>query len=290
VPLLYHEHVVLDNRRVPSLEEYWLPGPEVMSEELGAFRRAGGRAVVSLTNQCMGRNLDALRAIAESSGVDIIASTGYYTRPASPRIDDVRAVALEFRRELESGAAAVIGEIGTGAWDVGDFERSLFEAAAIAHAETGAPIATHTHAGVHAEWQLDTLGGHGVAADRVVVGHVDEGLNEPGHIERLARLAGSGAYLGFDTVGITYFSDFMQQQLPSDGDRAAAVARLVELGLGDRILVAHDICRPSHLESGGGWGYGHIFASFLPLLEQHGVSRAAARKLVVDNPLRWLTG
>ena len=275
---------------MPSLEEYWLPDRAVMAAELSALRRAGGRAVVSLTNQCMGRDIDALRAIAEASGVEIIASTGYYTRPASPSIEDVRAVAHEFRREIESGSAAVIGEIGTGAWDVGEFERDLFESAAIGHASTGAPIATHTHAGVHAEWQLDTLTRHGVAADRVVIGHVDEGLGSPGHVERLVRIAGEGAYLGFDTIGITYFSEFMQQQLPSDDVRAAAVARLVELGLGDRILIAHDICRPSHLKSGGGWGYAHIFQEFFPLLEGHGVSAPAARKLVVDNPLRWLTG
>ena len=281
---------MLDNRRVESLTEYWLPGPDVMTPELARFRLAGGKGVVSLTNQCMGRDLNSLRAISEASGIEIIASTGYYTRPASPPITDPSAVALEFRRELDSGAAGVIGEIGSGAWAIGEFEEGLFEAAALAHAETGAPIATHTHAGLHAGWQLDTLTARGVPAEKIAIGHLDEGLRSDSYLESLASLAGRGAYLGFDTVGITYFSEFMQQQLPSDDDRAAAIARLVHLGLGERVLIAHDICRPSHLASGGGWGYAHILEEFLPRLERHGVDPGTAMKLVVDNPLRWLAG
>ena len=295
-PILYHEHLVLDNRRFPSLVDYWLPGPDVMTEEVRAFARAGGRSMISLTNQCMGRDVSALREIARASGINVLVATGYYTEPASPAIEDPRRVARELRRELEAGVAetgvraAVIGEIGTGAWPIGDFEEKLFEAAAIAHGATGAPIATHSHAGTHAEWQVGSLTRRGVPAERIAVGHVDEGLGAPGHVDRLARIAGAGAYLGFDTVGITYFSEFMQQQLPSDADRASAIAKLVGLGLADRILIAHDICRPSHLRSGGGWGYAHLFESFVPLLEEHGVDRATAARFTGDNVVRWLAG
>jgi phosphotriesterase-related protein len=295
-PLLYHEHVVLDNRAYPSLSAYWLPAPSLMAEELAELNNWGGKAVVSLTNQCMGRDVGALRAISSKSGVHILASTGYYTRSASPPITDPVAVARTFRDELENGIdgtgvrAAVIGEIGTGAWPLGDFERDLFKAAALAHSDTGAPIATHSHAGRQAVWQLQALTSRGVPADRVALGHLDEGLGADSYVDRLASLAGRGAYLGFDTIGITYYSDFMKKQLPSDEQRAAAIARLVAMGFGDRILIAHDICRQSHLKSGGGWGYGHIFQDFLPRLERHGVERKVAMSFLVENPLRWLVG
>ena len=82
----------------------------------------------------------------------------------------------------------------------------------------------------------------------------------------------------------------MRKQLPSDEQRAAAIARLVSLGMGDRILLAHDICRPSQLRSGGGLGYGHIFQDFLPMLEQHGVDRKVSATFIVENPIRWLSG
>lgn len=295
-PLLYHEHVVLDNRRIPSLIAYWLPEASVMADELTEYAKRGGVAVVSLTNQCMGRDVRALRAISMQSGVHILTSTGYYTRPASPAITDPVALARTFREELENGIdgttvrAAVIGEIGTGAWPLTDFERNLFKAAAIAHADTGAAIATHSHAGRYAGWQLDTLTNAGVPAERIALGHLDEGLAADTYVDRLARLAERGAYLGFDTIGITYYSQFMRKQLPSDEQRAAAIARLVAMGFGNRILVAHDICRPSHLKAGGGRGYGHILEHFLPLLERQGVDRMTSMKFMVENPLRWLTG
>jgi phosphotriesterase-related protein len=290
-PLLYHEHVTLDNRSTPSLAAYWLPGAEVMTAELRTLATAGGRSVVSLTNQCMGRDLAVMRDVSRAAGVNVIAATGLYTRTASPPIADVTALAATFTDELRTGVAAVIGEIGTGDWPIGDFERELFRASAMAHVETGAPIATHTHAGMHARWQLDTLTRYGAPADRVVLGHVDEGIVfGPAYIDRLAALADRGAYLGFDTVGITYYSAFMKRQQPSDEMRASAIRRLVDLGYGDRILISHDICRPDHLKANGGWGFAHIFDVFMPLLAAQGLSDAAARKLVDANPIRWLTG
>jgi phosphotriesterase-related protein len=290
-PLLYHEHVTLDNRSTPSLAAYWLPGPDVMEDELRLFANAGGRTLVSLTNQCMGRDLDAMRVLSVATGVNVIAATGLYTRTASPPIEDVRALAKSFIDELSGGVAAVIGEIGTGDWAIGDFERDLFQAAALAQVETGAPVATHTHSGKYARWHLDTLTRHGVPAERIVLGHVDEGIVfGDGYIERLARLADRGAYLGFDTVGITYYSSFMKRQQPSDQMRAAAIRRLIDLGFGDRILVSHDICRPDHLKANGGWGFAHIFEAFMPMLAEQGVGIEAARALVGANPVRWLVG
>ena len=294
-PILYHEHVVLDNRRVPGLEAYWLPGEEVMSGELRALRAAGGRSLVSLTNQCMGRDIAALHHISAAARVWIIAATGLYTRPASPRVPSVEALAKEFVRELTVGIgetgvrAGVIGEIGTGAWPVGEFERNLFDAAALAHLETGAPIATHTHGGKYASWQFERLTRRGVPPGRIVIGHVDEGLifGMP-YLERIANLARKGCLLGFDTVGITYYSAFMKRHQPSDQTRANAVRSLVDMGLADQLMLSHDICRPDHLSANGGWGYTHIFNSFLPMLERCGVDGQTARKFLVDNPLRWL--
>jgi phosphotriesterase-related protein len=296
-PLLYHEHVTLDNRRVQGLEAYWLPDGSVMEVELRALRAAGGRSLVSLTNQCMGRDVAAMQRLSAATGVEIILATGLYTRPASPTISSVKALASQFVHELTHGIgqtgvrAQVIGEIGTGAWPIGQFERDLFDAAAIAHLETGAPIATHTHGGKYARWQLDRLTSHGVPAERIAIGHLDEGIifGET-YLAQIAELARRGCFLGFDTIGITYYSPFMRRHQPSDEARAKAVKRLVNLSLGSQLLLAHDICRPDHLRTNGGWGYGHLFSTFLPMLEREGVEHATAISLVAENPIRWLGG
>jgi phosphotriesterase-related protein len=225
----------------------------------------------------MGRDVAAMQRISAASGVAIILATGLYTRPASPAISSVKALASEFVRELTDGIgetgvrAQVIGEIGTGAWPIGQFERDLFDAAALAHLETGAPIATHTHGGKYARWQLDRLTSRGVPADRIVIGHLDEGIVfGERYLAGVARLALRGCFLGFDTVGITYYSPYMRRHQPSDEARAMAVKQLAGMGVGSQLLLAHDICRPDHLLSN--------------------VDDATAMSFVSDNPLRWLSG
>jgi phosphotriesterase-related protein len=296
-PMLYHEHITLDNRDKPGLAAYWLPKGSIMAKELTAFAAAGGRSMVSLTNQCMGRDIIEMRRLSLLSGVKIVLATGYYTRPASPPIRSVKALAADFVRELTFGIgdtdirAQVIGEVGTGAWPIGQFERDLFDAAAMAHRETGAPIATHTHGGKYAAWQLDRLMSRGVPAEKIALGHLDEGLiSGPNYLGRLAMLARHGCFLGFDTVGITYYSEFMKRQQPSDEMRAKAVRDLVDLGLSGQILLSHDICRPDHLVQNGGWGYGHLFMRFLPLLHRTGIDPPTALTFVGANPVRWLAG
>ena len=295
--VLYHEHVTLDNRDKPGLTAYWLPKGAVMEDELRAYAAAGGRSLVSLTNDCMGRDVDEMRRLSVATSVQIILATGLYTRPASPPIADVARLASEFVRELSDGIgatgvrAAVIGEIGTGAWPIGQFERDLFHAAALAHLETGAPIATHSHGGKYARWQLDELTSHGVRPESIAIGHLDEGLIfGDRQLDMIAALGRRGCYVGFDTIGITYYSQYMKRQQPSDDQRAVAVRRLIDMGLGPQILLAHDICRPDHLSANRGWGYTHIFKTFLPLLEREGVDRATCESLLKDNPARWLVG
>lgn len=297
--LLYHEHVAVDMSHVADMTDYCLPGADVMVSELRRFVDSGGGGVISLTNRSMGRDLAVLRQVSERSGAVILVATGLYTRTSAEAagvVEDRRSLARRFVGELTVGIedtgirASVIGEIATGSWPIGPYERALFDAAAEAHLETGAPIATHTFAGRHALWQLSHLMRRGVAPERIAIGHLDERLVDGDiDLQCLREIAEQGAYVGLDSVGCTYFSEFLGVQQPTDAARADVVAKLVEWGLGDRLLLSHDICRPRHLAINGGIGYAHIFDSFIPLLEQRGVSRDSAWRLVKENPLRWLT-
>jgi len=70
--------------------------------------------------------------------------------------------------------------------------------------------------------------------------------------------------------------------------RADYVRELVNAGYGDRLLFAQDVCFKSDLRTYGGYGYGHILKSVVPLLEAKGVSPEAIRTILVDNPSRAL--
>ena len=104
------------------------------------FKEAGGDTVVEVSSRGLGRDVLGLKQIAESSGVNIIAGSGYYKvagHPPDMAERSVEDVTAEIVRELESGIgdtgirAGVIGEIATGSplydvpldvWDLRDHE------------------------------------------------------------------------------------------------------------------------------------------------------------------------
>jgi phosphotriesterase-related protein len=269
-----------------------------MAAELAEYGKRGGGAVISLTNGSMGRDVLALGEISVRSGVTILTATGQYTRRSSAPIADPRRLAEQFVSELRVGIgetkvrAAVIGEIATGPHPIAGYEQLLFQAAALAHHETNAPIATHTHNGLYARWQLRYLRSLDVDPARIVIGHMDASLkNGKPDVDSMSEIAAAGAYVGIDTVGLAnYYSQNLHRFQPSDESRADAIAELVDRGWADRILISHDICRPRHLRVNGGCGYGHIFERFFPMLEARGIEREVASRFIVDNPVRWLIG
>ena len=162
---------------------------------------------------------------------------------------------------------------------VGDADRKLLRIAAKAHAETGVPVITHTEAGTMGYDQVSFLVGLGVPPERVCLSHMDRNPDFWEH----RRIAETGAYLGYDCPGkVKYGPDEM---------RIAVLKRMIEAGLGDRILLGNDLGRPSYWRSyGGGPGLDYVLTRFVPRLREEGVSDDAVRDLLENNPRRFLTG
>ena len=77
--------------------------------------------------------------------------------------------------------------------------------------------------------------------------------------------------------------------MPNDAIRLRSIRALIEHGHLDRVVVAHDICYLTRLVAFGGHGYGHIFASVVPMMRRRGFSEAEIQAILVDNPRRLLT-
>ncbi|HEY3407633.1 MAG TPA: hypothetical protein VGK53_05620, partial [Propionicimonas sp.] len=71
-----HEHVVLGLGYSGQSEDVLTP--ERVKDDLDVFMSLGGRTIVELTTEGMGRDPRALRALAEGSGLHIVCSTGFY--------------------------------------------------------------------------------------------------------------------------------------------------------------------------------------------------------------------
>ncbi|WP_062318363.1 phosphotriesterase family protein [Demequina maris] len=300
---LMHEHVfVLD----PQLDRD-LPHPEWDEEAAVAAARdtfarlaeLGIRTVVDLTVPGIGRDVARVRRAAEGAPIHIVAATGWYATHALPPYFGTHgpgrllagADPLEelFVRDLEEGIAgtgvraAVVKVVSDVAGLTPDVTR-VFSAAAAAHRRTGAPIMTHSHAASHGGVpQQDLLAAHGVALDRVVIGH----CGDTDDLDYLRRLADRGSYLGFDRFGM--------EHVQSDEVRIATLLALLELGYAERIVLSHDAAVFSRVTPPSWrarvtprWRMDHLPTTVLPRLSDAGVDDATLATLMVANPRRIL--
>lgn len=75
---------------------------------------------------------------------------------------------------------------------------------------------------------------------------------------------------------------------PIDPASLTHVAQLVRAGRASQVTLSMDICANSQLRARGGQGFDHLVRSFVPLLINEGVSEAAIRTMLVENPRRIL--
>lgn len=285
--VLPHEHVFID-----LVREYrgsgLLNDEELACAELRELSGAGGRTLVDLTTDEIGRDPAALRRVSEATGISIVMGCGHYRDPYLNREwfdrTPVDAIAEEIVRDLTEGVggsgvrAGIIGEIGADRGYISAAEERSFRAAARAHLRTGVTINTHA-----ARWpvglaQLRLLAEEGVDPRRVIVGHTDS-VPVPGY---QLDLVGQGAYVSFDSIGTGS---------PYHTRRAAEyVLDLVQAGFGSQILLSHDICLHDHLRAAGGCGYAYLLTEFLPMLTAAGLDQEQVRALTTDNPRAALSG
>ena len=159
---LPHEHVWCDQRLAPradllganrSTSSYMcLDNYAQMVSELAAYQQAGGRAIVEVTCDGWGRDLDVLARLSEATEVHIIATAGYYIEPCMPLFVaewPVDKLADHITREVEEGVGKSRRRCGVlksaiHRARVEGVEAKVLQAVAIAHKRTGAAITTHT--------------------------------------------------------------------------------------------------------------------------------------------------
>jgi phosphotriesterase-related protein len=272
--------------------------PDLAAAEVERFKTAGGRTLVEVSSHGLRRDPAGLRRIAERTGLNVVAGTGYYIGASHPPELDARSVeqvADEMVREIEEGIdgtgvrAGVIGEIGT-TEPLTDNERKVLRAAGRAQRRTGAamivhPAPQHRSAAAIGRW-LDILESEGAIPGKVVVSHLDERLREVP--EEFGTLARRGCMLALDTWGKDYYYETRNLQMPCDPERIQLLGRLVADGLADYLVLAQDICYRFDLTAFGGHGYAHLLANLLPRFRQAGIPEDALDRMLVANPARIL--
>lgn len=286
-----HEHVIAHCEFSGNDPNKKYDDPGLMTEELGWFRRAGGRTLVELTTRGLGQDAPALRRISRGSGVQIVAATGFYRRIVYPpyvfsetaddlakRLIDDLDIGIE-GTDIRAGIIAELAAEFPGESLSAD-EEKVFRAGARASLATGAAISTHCWQGEAAAAMITILTEEGVSADRIVIGHlaVAHGL-----LDRVLRVADAGVFLGIDAIGYQ-IGDF------GDPDRAVLVRTLADRGYLRQITLSLDMMRKSFLKRFGGHGYGHLLTTFVPMLKAQGLSESQIHTMLVETPRRVLSG
>ena len=275
--------------------------------ELMKFADLGGRTIVDVTPQDVGRNPRAVQEISRRTGVHIVLGCGHYVHLAhDPALgaESLESMCDRFVQEIEHGIGdtnirpGIIGEIGT-SYPLHPVEERVLRAAARAQTTTGVALTVHLHPPSRSGLDIvDILDDEGADLSRVVLCHVDIAL---GHLDVTmadvvayhGAMARRGCYIEYDTIG---FPDAYMPKteiydafwFPSDRERAEALARLADEGLLDRILIAQDVCHRLHLTRYGGYGYGHILREFVGTLNDYGFGRSECDQLLIHNPARML--
>jgi phosphotriesterase-related protein len=300
-PMLFHEHLSIRYPLTKALAEKTArPVPpsysddvELMIEETKAAGADGVSVIVDGGHPDMDRDLDALTRIANGSGVHIVASGGFYMQrnyPDSIATKTADQIADDLVRDAKAQRLGAFGEIGQQGGVLTEDEKKVFTAVAKAQARTGIPIFTHNaYTGVRvvdppvpmdtALKQLDVLEAAGADPRHVAIGHVCC-LDDP-NVATAKALAKRGVFVGFDRV--------MLSIIIPDEKRVAMVLAFLEAGYADHLLLSSDFASGRALKKNGGPGIGQTVTAFAPMLTKAGVSAPVLKRILTENPKRFLS-
>jgi phosphotriesterase-related protein len=284
--ILPHEHVFVD------LRTWDQPGYaqadasdviELMAPEIARARAAGVTAIGECSAVGVGRRADILKAVSEATGFPLIAPTGIYREPWVP--DWAHAAGEEELREWmigelegeieESGVQAGWIKLSAGDDGLTPCETKILRAAVAAGAATNACIGSHTIRGRVVRDQLDIVEAAGYTPERFIWIHTQAEPDFDLHLEMARR----GAWIEYDGIG---------GEGETDEDYLKRILRVLDVGLGDRLMLSHDRGWYDPAQPGGGIPrpFTYISEQFLPKLRAAGVDEPTIRQLTHTNPFR----
>jgi phosphotriesterase-related protein len=283
--ILPHEHIFVDLR--PPDTPDWAEAEEedvvrLMSPELERARAAGIGCLVEATPLGVGRRVDLVAAVSRAARYPVVVATGIYREPWVPdwaREADEAALRDWMLRELTEGIEntnVCAGWIKLSAGDRGmtAVERRILRAAAMAGMRTGAAIGSHTVRGSVACEQTDSIEQSGYDPSRFIWVHAQ---NEP-DVAIHRELARRGVWIEYDGLGGGQ----------TDEQYVERILRLLDAGLGHRIMLSHDRGWYQPGEPGGGAPrpFTYLVEVFLPKLRAAGADEATIAQLTQENPFR----
>jgi 5-phospho-D-xylono-1,4-lactonase len=283
-----HDHLFFASAKLPGQElDHW----DAAEQELIGLKAAGGTALVQWTPFGLGRKTRDLARIAADTGMHVVAATGLHRREHyRENVLDAVVDSLVglFAGDLtegthpdddcfgpRTGPRAALIKVASAFHGIDGHARLTMTAAAVAHEETGAPIAVHLENGTGAPETIEHLcRTHGVPPDRVILGH----LNRNPDLRLLREIADAGTFLAFDGPS--------RANHATDWRLADCLETLVEAGHGAQLLLGGDTTTAAAMAAlGGGPGIPYLLTTLAPRLAKR-LGGDVVTAMLVANPAR----
>jgi phosphotriesterase-related protein len=284
--ILPHEHIFVDLRTWDQPGYAQAEADDVialMAPEIAKAQSVGVTAIGECSAVGVGRRADILKAVSEATDFPLVVPTGIYREPWVP--DWAHAASEGELREWmvdeltgeieESGVQAGWIKLSAGDDGLTACEAKILRAAAAAGMATNAVIGSHTIQGQVVREQLDIIEEAGYTPERFIWIHTQAEPDFDLHLEMARR----GAWIEYDTIG---------REDQTDEDYLQRILRVLDAGLGDRLMLSHDLGWYDPAQPGGGTPrpFTYISEQFLPKLQAAGVDEATVRQLTHTNPFR----
>lgn len=281
-----HNHIWIEPVPDSAPDAPVLTGEEAIQAELAEYWDAGGRTIVDCQPGGCGRNGPMMATLSANSGVHVIAATGYHLKCYYPGDHWLFSTSVEvaceyFFSELTHGLEETrdsteplkAGFIKMACEDsLGQSPLHLMEAAAQAARLTGSAVQIHTQQGADAEEIAATMMDHGLAADRIVLCHMDKRPDFELHNE----LAQEGVMLEYDT--------FFRPKCHPEENLWPLLERMIAEGLGAQVALATDMAdKAMWIHLGSGPGLAALPTQIKPRLQKMEIPSEVVRGLIGYN-------
>lgn len=276
---LTHEHILVDFSGADTLPEKRWDRADVIKKSLPYLFEAkdrGCRTFIECTPVFLGRDPVLLRQLADSSGLNLITNTGYYTLPEFIKDLSADQYAAKWISEWENGVDETgvkpgFIKIRVDNGKLSGQSQKIVIAAAQTHLKTGLTIVSHTGPAIPAFQEIDILLNEGVSPDAFIWVHAQSEKDKARHVEA-ARM---GAWVSFDGLNEK-----------NTGEYVSMISNMKNNGVLNKVLISHDAgWYTPGAENGGNYrGYTVLFDDLMPLLRKEKFTRKEIRQLLLDNP------
>jgi phosphotriesterase-related protein len=267
--------------------------------EAEEYKRAGGHTLINCDLPGMGRDPMALQKIARATGLNIVASTGWYVQASHPPAiagKTVEELADIMIKEITVG----IGNTGIKAGNIGEIamsgqphepfqpgEEKVLRASARAQEATGVSLTVHPNfLGNHWDTYINVLEKEGANLAKCYMSHL--GFYPDVNVARHVLERGVG-FVSYDQLGHEeLFENVLGPGVgfSTDKEEVRCVVELLNAGFADQVLLCAEVAMKTCFKEYGGWGYSHVHENIVPWLKSLGASDEQIRSMMVGNPRR----